>query len=132
MSISSVRGQIETRLVTITGLNVHKQIPDAVGKLPVAIVSNAGVNYEVSLGTGTMEINFKILLLVGERDSATAHASLDEYLEKTGTKSILAALRGGAVGDFVRLFRAENAGFISYRNNTYIGAEFILVVVDSN
>ena len=132
MSLSAVRSALKTRLETISGLTVSKEVPDTVGKLPVAIVSLATADYEVAVGDQTVGWSFKVLLLVGERDSQTAHATLDGYLAKSGTTSIKAAVEGGSVGDFPVVRRAENVGFISYRGTTFVGAEFIVDVVDSS
>ena len=132
MSLSTVRSALKTRLETISGLNVSKETPDSVGKLPAAIVSLTTADYEVVVGNLTVTWSFRILLLVGERDSAAAHVTLDGYLAKSGSTSIKAAIEGGSVGDFPRVRRAENVGSISYRGTTFVGAEFIVDVVDSS
>jgi len=132
MSLSLVRTALKTRLETISGLNVSKESPDSVGKLPAAIVTLATADYDVALGATTVGWSFKVLLLIGERDSPTAHATLDGYLAKSGSTSIKAAVEGGSVGDFSHVRRAENVGFISYRGTSFVGAEFIVDVVDSS
>jgi len=131
MTLSLVRTALETALATIAGLTVYKEIPDVIAKLPCAIVSTDSGDYEVVVSKASIAWRFRILLAVGERDSKTAHATLDGYLALTGSTSILAAIEGTAIGDFARVRRVENVGFISYRGTTYIGAEFIVDVTDT-
>lgn len=133
MSLSTIRAALKTRLETITDLKVYAEVPDAVEKFPTAIIQTATANYEVALGGSGVTWTFRILLLIGDRDSNTAHTTLDGYLSRTGSTSIPAAIRGGTVGDgraFIR--RAENVGFMNYRGTTFIGAEFIVDVDDSS
>ena len=132
MSLSSVRTELETRLETITDLNVYKQVPDALGKLPAAIVSLESADYELALTKPAVMWRFRVLLLITESHSEAAYSTLDGYVSRTGDTSILAAIEGGSVGDFVTVRRAENVGGISYRGAAFVGAEFIVDVVDSS
>ena len=132
MSLSTVRSALKTRLETISGLTVYAEVPDSIGKLPVAVIDLATADYDVAIGSGIVLWHFRVLLLLGEKDSTTAHTTLDGYMAKSGTTSVKGAVEGGAVGDSVNVRRAENVGHIAYRGNTYIGAEFIVDVVDSS
>ena len=132
MSLSTVRSALKTRLETITGLTVSKETPDSIPKLPVAIITLTTADYEIVVGKGTVVWSFRVLLLVGDRDSQTAHTTLDGYLAKSAGTSIKGAIEGGSVGDYPSVRRAENVGFISYRGTAFVGAEFVVDVVDSS
>ena len=133
MSLSIVRAALKTRLETISGLLVYAEVPESISKFPVAIIDMASADYDVEVTSTTVDWHFRVLLLLGDRDSKTAHTTLDGYLAKSGATSIKAALEGASVGDtFPAVKRAENIGFTSYRGTTYIGAEFIVDVIDSS
>lgn len=133
MSLSTVRAALKTRLETISGLLVYAEVPEAIEKFPVAIIDMASADYDIELTSASVDWHFRVLLLLGDRDSKTAHTTLDGYLAKSGGTSIKAAIEGASVGDTApAVRRAENIGFISYRGTTYVGAEFIVDVVDSS
>lgn len=130
MTVSSVRAALKTTLETISGLNVYGEVPDSISKFPTAIIDNQSVDYQQAMGGGSALIGTRVLLLIGDRDSQTAYTTLDGYLAVTGSTSVPAAIRAatGITKPFVR--RAENVGFINYRGQTFIGAEFIVDVFD--
>ena len=131
MSLSAVRTALKTNLETISGLTVHKEQPDIIPKLPAAIIELASANYESTLGKASVDWVFRVSLLIADRDSQTAHTTLDGYLARTGSTSIKAAIESAAVGDFARVVRAENIGFGNYRSGVFVMAQFIVEVTDT-
>jgi len=131
MSVATIRAAIGTALATIASINsVNNQVPDSIGKLPCTVASCERIRYHTTLdGTKTQE--WRILLLLAERDSKAAHDDLDPYLEVSGGDSVKYTLENADIGDDRSVSIAENVGHISYRNKTFIGAEFILEVVET-
>lgn len=134
MSISDIRTKLVDRLKTITNLSCYKEVPDAIGKLPAAVIIVEAVDYDETFAEAK-GLTLRVLLLIAEKDSARAWGELEDYLEVTGSKSIKAAVEGGnggaaAVVDYARVSRAENIGLVSYRGSAWLGAEFVLEVAN--
>jgi len=132
MTLALARTGMETALKTIVKLNVHKQVPVALGKLPAAIMDLSDGDFLVDLGGSAVMWAFKVVVLVAERDAKVAHDELDNYIEKSGSKSIKAAIEAGTVADGAVVRLVSNAGFVVYRGKTYVGAEFDVGVKDSD
>lgn len=132
MSLSVVRAALKTRLETIASLKVYAEVPDAVEQFPTAIIQTASAEYQTAMTRSAVTWSFRILVLISETTSTAAHTTLDGFLGRTGASSVAAAIHGGVVGDLAQVRRAENVGFIQYRGNTFIGAEFVVDVVDSS
>ena len=133
MSLSDVRTKLAARLDTISGLNVYKQAPDAGVTTPCAVLEKIeSIDYHETFGGGK-GITLRVILLVHEGDSTADWDELENYLEESGTKSILAAVEGTsggapAVADYAQCHRAENIGWYNWRGQTWLGAEFIVEV----
>lgn len=131
MTIAAVRDAFNTALSGISSLkSVNDQVPDAIPKLPATIISLERIRYHETL-EGVIVQEWRLLLLIAERDSKAAHDVLDPYIAVSGSDSIKAAIEGASIGDDATVVAAENLGHISYRGGTFIGAEFIIEVVET-
>lgn len=131
MTIAAVRLAIGTALGTMASIeSVCNQVPDAIPKLPATIAQLERVRFHKTL-EGCIVQEWRILLLLAERDSKRAHDDLDPYLAVSGDDSIKAKLEAAAIGDGATVHLAENIGYIGYRGQTFIGAEFIVEVPDT-
>lgn len=129
MTVATVRAAIGTALTTITSIkSVNNQVPDAVGKLPATIADLENIE-PLTMG-GDMVQSWRLLLLLAERDSKAAHDALDSYIAESGADSIKATLEAASIGDEVIIELTENMGHVDYRGTTFVGAEFVLMVVD--
>lgn len=130
-SISELRSGIATNLATISGLRTGSTIPDNVNP-PFAIIAPSSVQYHQAYHNGLSTYNFTITLVVGRASERSAQNALDAYCSPTGSSSIRGAieldrtLSGKAFDCLVTGMR--NYGSISLGDNTYLAAEFDLVV----
>ncbi len=137
MTVSDVRTKLKARLETITELTVHGEVPLALGKFPAAVIDVEALDYHRTMGAsgGAVDIEIRVFLLVAEGDAPEARSTLDGYMAPSGTTSMLAAIEGTsggapAVADYAFLRRVENIGYVSYRGQTYYGAEFVVEVAN--
>lgn len=129
MTVATVRAAIGTELATITSIkSVSNQVPDAIPKLPATIADLENIE-PLTMG-GDMIQTWRLLLLVADRDSKAAHDDLDPYIAESGSDSIKATLEAASIGDEIMVELVENMGHIDYRGTTFVGAEFIIVVID--
>jgi len=135
MSIRTVRDKLKERLDTIKGLNGHAYPPNRITKLPVAIVDYDAATADYQQPGGTAIWRFRILLLIANWEASMAYETLDDYIEKSGSKSIKAALEPSpnAVGDYCVVQNCENAGPIRYKagEQIFYGCEFVVEVGDT-
>ena len=130
-SITDLRAGIAANLATISGLRTGSTIPDNVNP-PFAIIAPASVNYHQAYHNGLSTYNFTVTLVVGRASERSAQNALDAYCSPTGSSSIRGAveldrtLNGKAFDCVVSGMR--NYGSISLGDNTYLAAEFDLVV----
>lgn len=133
-SISTLRTAIATNLGTIAGLRTSPTgtIPDNVNP-PYAIIAPNTVDYHKTFSTGGLNTyNFTITVVVGRVSERTSQTSLDAYCSPTGSSSIKLAIEsdrtlGGSAYDCV-VTGMRNYGSITIAENTYLAAEFDLVV----
>ena len=131
MTIAAVRSAIGTALATITSISsVNNQVPDSIPKLPATIAQLERLRYHRTLD-GCITQDWRILLLIGERDSKAAHDDLDPYLAVSGSDSLKAVLEAASIGDGATVNIAENIGYVAYRGQTYVGAEFLVEVPET-
>lgn len=131
MTIAVVRAAIGTALDTIASIEtICNQVPDSIPKLPATVASLERIRYHKTLD-GCITQEWRVLLLLAERDSKKAHDDLDPYLAVSGADSIKAVLEAAAIADGATVVTGENIGYIAYRGQTYIGAEFIVEVVET-
>lgn len=131
-SITELRSGIATNLATISGLRTTVDyIPDNINP-PYAIIAPNTVDYDQAFHGGLNTYNFTITVVVGRVDARTAQHNLDAYCAPTGASSIKTAVEsdrtlGGEAYD-CRVTQMRNYGTIVLNENTYLAAEFDLVV----
>lgn len=134
MTVAIVRQKLAERLETIEGLKAYAYPPNAISTLPCAFVEWAAeaANYEQP-GNLT-HWQFVIVLLLAVWDAETGYVEIDEYVEKTGAKSIKAVVEAATTGwDWVVVQRCRNLGPIQYRRSPqlFYGAEFVTAIGDT-
>jgi hypothetical protein len=129
--IAELRSGIATNLQTISGLRTGATIPDNVNP-PFAIIAPSSAEYHQTYHNGLTRYSFTVTVVVGRASERTAQNTLDAYCSPTGSSSIRQAveldktLSGKAFDCIVTGMR--NYGSISLGDNTYLAAEFDLVV----
>jgi|GEM_PF-3633455 hypothetical protein len=128
MTISGLRTALEAALDGVTGLNGFNFAPNAINSFPAAYVDIINVNYHLDVG-GDATINAEVIL-VAERVNGveSAQSTIDEYIEASGTKSILAALEAATLSTHAKEITVDRwekvrAG-VTINGNTYQAGRF--------
>jgi hypothetical protein len=130
-SITEIRDELATNLLTVVGLRSQGVIPSQVNP-PYAIITPENVEYHKSFNNGINTYNFTITVVVGMADSRTAQNKLDDYCSPTGSSSIKSAIESnrtlsGKVFDLI-VTDMRNYGSTTIGETTYLAAEFTCVV----
>ena len=87
-SLSAIRLAIKDVIEAgIETLRAYDTVPEAI-ELPAVVVEPATSDFQVSMGRGTDQWIFKIIVLVSWSDSEIAQNALDEYVSGAGASSI--------------------------------------------
>jgi hypothetical protein len=137
-SLADVRAGLKTRLATIAGLNAHATAPGSI-VTPCAFVvpRTPAIEFDETMGRGSDQLNFGIVLLVSRSTDQLAQEHLDPYLAGSGSSSIKAAVEGdgtlGGVADWTRVSSVASYGDIEIATISYLGARFnVEVSVDGS
>lgn len=141
-SVTAIRNGIKDRLATISGLRAHAfVVGDVVPPAAIVIPGDPGrknamaIAYNATMGRGSDDFLFTILLLVANKVERTSQEALDAYLAGSGAQSIYAAIDGedtlGGVAHFTRVVGVRDYGLVSYGGQQYVGAEFMVEVTAS-
>lgn len=132
-SITDLREAISANLGTISGLRVTASgyIPDNINP-PYAMVAPSSADYHQAFHDGLVTYNFTVTVIVGRVETRNGQAHLDAYCSPTGASSIKLAIEsdrtlGGNAFD-CKVTGMRNYGSIVLSDNTYLAAEFDLVV----
>lgn len=116
----------------VSGLRAYAELPDNV-EPPAAVVDLGGVNFDDAFtdSGGVDTVLLVIKLAVSPAESRTAQLLIDDYLSKTGTRSIRAALYADpALADIIRLTQARGPGPVTIAGVDYYGAQLLAEVLD--
>jgi hypothetical protein len=130
-SISQIRDGIATNLSTISGLRTTSTVPDN-PQPPVAIIQPNSIEYDRAFRNGLDQYSFTVTLIVGRASERTAQNLIDLYCASTGSSSVKLAIESnrtlsGVIQD-LRVAAMRNYGTISLSDQTYLAAEFDLIV----
>ena len=133
MSIETIGDGIATRLETITGLRVlaPAEVTESLNEPPMAVVLLENVAYRTDM-SANYEVTFRVIVLVTKQDSPTAFNAVLDYIEPSGTKSVLAAIEGdktlSSTADTVRVVRNLGITTTTWGGIAYLSTEFEVVV----
>lgn len=132
MNLDSIRTGIGTRLATISGLRFHPRIPDAL-EPPAVFLSLTSITYDDDFD-GDSTVLFDLVLCVTGVDAPRGQELLEQYLNNTGSKSIIAAIHGDSdlagAAHSVRVVAADQLDrTYNVAGSDYIGARFVLEVL---
>jgi hypothetical protein len=130
-TISDIRDGIATNLATITGLRTTETVPDN-PQPPVAIIQPNSIEYDRAFQRGLDQYSFTVTVIVGRASERTAQRLLDTYCGGSGSSSVKTAIESnrtlsGVIQD-LRVVAMRNYGTISLGDQTYLAAEFDLIV----
>ena len=95
--ITNIRDGIETRLNTISGLQVYDYVPEGVSVTPSVTIALDSMTFNETFGTsaaGLRSYRWILTLRIAGMIPQEQWQALDDYLNPSGTKSILAAIDG--------------------------------------
>lgn len=92
-TVSQVADGLKTRLATISGLRTFSYQPEQENP-PFAYPQINSIDYHRAYQGGDVVMNWTVFVIVGRYLDRTAHASLDDYLSYSGSKSIREAIEG--------------------------------------
>jgi len=90
--IDAMRTGIKTALDAITGLRTSAYRIDKINP-PMAVVDIDAADYDEAMQRGVDQIPFKVTLFAGRAFEVPAQKLLDDFLSKTGARSIKTALQ---------------------------------------
>jgi hypothetical protein len=130
-AIAEIRDGIAANLSTITGLRTTETVPDN-PQPPVAIIQPSSIEFDLTFQRGLDQYNFVVTVIVGRASERQAQRLLDLYCAGTGTSSVKLAIESnrtltGLIQD-LRVVSMRNYGQISIAEQTYLAAEFDVVV----
>lgn len=135
-----IRNGLATNLQTISGLRVYPFVTGTVATPAAVIVPGDGgrgnrraIDFDQTMGRGSDQFFFTILVLVSDAAERAAFETLDAYLAGSGTLSVKAAVEsdetlGGIVG-WTNVQGVMDYGRIDYGGQSYLGAEFTVEVM---
>jgi hypothetical protein len=123
---------LETRLNTITGINVTGYHADKVSVPAAAVGLPEEIEYHLTMASGFTRDEFVIRVYVTRATDRSAQADLAAYLAETGSKSVKAAVEAdktlGLADTDAVVTGARNIGVYTVGDTDYIGAEFVVQV----
>jgi|SRR5690606_16036812 len=126
--MAEIRNGIEERLKSITGLRVHRYLPEKL-LTPAALIMPDNGQYSATMDAGSHDKAFVIQLVASKASSRTGQELLDSFVEEDGDNSIFAAFEDddtlGGAADWSRV-----VGWRDYGGYTISGEEYIGVVFD--
>lgn len=92
-TLAQIMAGLEARLATITGLRTNDVSPGQISP-PCAIIGVPPIDYHLTMGRGKAAFDFTITVFVSATHDRAGQLQLAEYADRTGSKSIVAAVEG--------------------------------------
>jgi hypothetical protein len=124
-TVSQVADGLKARLATISGLRTFNYQPEQENP-PFGYPQINNINYHRAYAGGDVVMDWTVYVVVGRYLDRTAHASLDDYLSYSGSKSVRAAIEGDPTlgGMCSTLIVRSGADITSLDAN---GAQFLVI-----
>ena len=130
MTIETMGTGLKTRLQTISAFrDVHapNELPGTINALPCAVVLIEDVEYLMSF-SNSIRVNFRVVVLVGKEDQQSRLNDIMDYAERSGAKSIYAAIEGddtlGGTADFSVVKSNGGVGYTEWGAENFVSTEF--------
>lgn len=133
MSIESTGTGLKGIIAGISGLRVYapNELPSAINELPAAVILPGEVVYATDF-SGNYDYTLRVLILLTFQDSPSAFNAIMDYIEPTGTKSVLAKVEAdptlGATCDFAKVVRNSGISTTDWAGINYLSTEFEIAV----
>lgn len=120
----------------LAGLGVRtfapKELEDRIPELPCILILPGEINYDTTFNTH-YDLTLRLLLLLAQQDKPSAFNALLDYIEETGTSSIVAKVKAdrtlnGSVND-CKVLRNLGIGATVWGGIAYLSTEFEIAVM---
>jgi hypothetical protein len=134
-TLAQLRAGLADRLDTIASFKGGYTEAPAQVETPCYIIrwASPAITYATSMGGGSHDYSFSILVLVSLAQGSPAQSQLDPYLDTSGADSVYAAVDGdpdlGLAGVTAAITTVANAGPVTWAGVEYLGAEFLGTVL---
>lgn len=124
-----MRAGLAANLEAVRDLRVHTELVDKPHP-PCVLIGPRRIDYWETMGPGTSEITFTLVLLAGAATERIAQQRLDRYLDPSGDYSVFAAVRSdttlGGHADDVILDTLDEASYgrVAWGGVDYWGCTF--------
>jgi hypothetical protein len=128
VNLSTIRGDLKTRLATIPALTTYDTEP-AKPEVPCAIVVPASGTVHVTFERGSCDVRFTVQVLVQCSDWPSAQDALDGYVSIGTSTSIVDALEQAAGGaEDVTVETWDGYGMVQIGENQYGTVAFHVLI----
>jgi hypothetical protein len=133
MGIESIGTGLKTVLSAISGLRVFapSELPDSVNDLPCALILLGETDYNADF-SDNHDLNFRILILLAKQDAPSAFNKIIDYIEPTGSSSILATIEAdltlSSTCDTCKVVKNLGIGATNWGGITYLSTEFEIAI----
>jgi hypothetical protein len=129
--LANIRAGIARNMGKVPGLRTSAELIDSPNP-PMAVIGLDTIDYDGAFQNGLTTYNFTITVIVGRAVEREMQRKLDSYLLPVGTFSVKAAVESdrsldGEIYD-LRVISANSIGSITINDQTYLAAEFSVVV----
>jgi len=130
--LADIRNGLATSLAAITGLRVHKTIPDQVA-VPAAIIGLPEIEYDLAMRGTASKFTIPVRIYASKASERAAQEKVDEFMEASGDKSVKQAIETdpslAGAAHTVRVSAAKGYGVYAVGGVDYLGVEFVVEVV---
>lgn len=133
MSIETTGTGLKGIIAGISGLRVYapNELPSAINELPAAVILPGEVLYDTDF-SDNYDFALRVLILVAFADSPSAFNAIMDYIEPSGSKSVLAKVKAdptlGSTCDFARVVRNSGISTTDWAGINYLSTEFEIAV----
>ena len=116
----------------ITSLQIYapNELPDSVN-VPCAVILPGPTDYDTTFSTD-YDLTLRLIILVGKQDQPSAINKILDYIEPTGSTSIVALVKADKTlsgsCDSAKVTRNSGIGFTVWGGMTYISTEFTISI----
>ena len=136
MGVESIGTALGVRLETITGLRVYNpaELPKKINEFPCALIMPGTVSYhDVHAGAAYLTITYRVIIAVANQDQPDKLNKLLDYIEPTGTYSVVAAIEGdrtlGSTASDCMVFNNAGIGTTTWGGYSLLSTEFEVQVL---
>ena len=131
MGVESIGEALGVRLKTINNLRVYTpdKLPKTVNQFPCALIMPGTISYhDTHGGASYYTIIYRVIIAVTNQDQPEKLNKLFDYIEPSGTYSVVAAIEGdrtlGGTASGCMVFTNAGIGFTTWGGQNLLSTEF--------